>query len=199
MSASTTSRWRSCAPCSATSSAEAETAVVNLDDAETRAARREPPDAVTFSLADAERRLSAPPTSSRQPLAIAFAVAERRERRDGCGSGCRSPAATTSPTPSPRSPPPGPPASRSPPRPRRWPASPACGGASTSSATRGGVTVIDDFGHNPDKIAATLATCHAFPGRLLLFFQPHGYGPLAHHAHASSSPPSPKAWPATTS
>ncbi|HEY0132341.1 MAG TPA: Mur ligase family protein [Allosphingosinicella sp.] len=44
--------------------------------------------------------------------------------------------------------------------------------------TRGGVTVIDDFGHNPDKIAATLATCHAFPGRLLLFFQPHGYGPL---------------------
>jgi UDP-N-acetylmuramate--alanine ligase len=42
----------------------------------------------------------------------------------------------------------------------------------------GGVTVIDDFGHNPDKIAATLRTLHAFPGRLLLFFQPHGYGPL---------------------
>ena len=42
----------------------------------------------------------------------------------------------------------------------------------------GGVTVIDDFGHNPDKIAATLKTLHAFPGRLLLFFQPHGYGPL---------------------
>jgi UDP-N-acetylmuramate--alanine ligase len=44
--------------------------------------------------------------------------------------------------------------------------------------TSGGVTVIDDFGHNPDKIAATLATLHAFPGRLLVFFQPHGYGPL---------------------
>ena len=42
----------------------------------------------------------------------------------------------------------------------------------------GGVTVIDDFGHNPDKIAATLATAHAHPGRLLVFFQPHGYGPL---------------------
>jgi len=42
----------------------------------------------------------------------------------------------------------------------------------------GGVTVIDDFGHNPDKIAATLQTLHAFPGRLLLFFQPHGYNPL---------------------
>jgi UDP-N-acetylmuramate--alanine ligase len=41
-----------------------------------------------------------------------------------------------------------------------------------------GVAVIDDFGHNPDKIAATLDTLHAFPGRLLLLFQPHGYGPL---------------------
>jgi UDP-N-acetylmuramate--alanine ligase len=42
----------------------------------------------------------------------------------------------------------------------------------------GGVTVIDDFGHNPDKIKATLATLHAFPGRLLIMFQPHGFGPL---------------------
>ncbi|QNA82691.1 UDP-N-acetylmuramate--alanine ligase [Sphingomonas sp. So64.6b] len=42
----------------------------------------------------------------------------------------------------------------------------------------GGVSVIDDFGHNPDKIAATLDTLHAFPGRLLILFQPHGYGPL---------------------
>jgi len=41
-----------------------------------------------------------------------------------------------------------------------------------------GVAVIDDFGHNPDKIAATLDTLHAFPGRLLILFQPHGYGPL---------------------
>jgi UDP-N-acetylmuramate--alanine ligase len=41
-----------------------------------------------------------------------------------------------------------------------------------------GVTVIDDFGHNPDKIAATLSALHAFEGRLLIFFQPHGYGPL---------------------
>jgi UDP-N-acetylmuramate--alanine ligase len=43
----------------------------------------------------------------------------------------------------------------------------------------GGVTVIDDFGHNPDKIAATLETLTAQPGRLLIMFQPHGYGPLA--------------------
>jgi UDP-N-acetylmuramate--alanine ligase len=41
-----------------------------------------------------------------------------------------------------------------------------------------GIRVIDDFAHNPDKIAATLRTLHAFPGRLLVFFQPHGYGPL---------------------
>ena len=40
------------------------------------------------------------------------------------------------------------------------------------------ITVIDDFGHNPDKIAATLSALHAFPGRLLIYFQPHGYGPL---------------------
>jgi UDP-N-acetylmuramate--alanine ligase len=40
------------------------------------------------------------------------------------------------------------------------------------------VTVIDDFGHNPDKITATLATLHAFPGRLLVMWQPHGYNPI---------------------
>ena len=44
--------------------------------------------------------------------------------------------------------------------------------------TAGGVTVIDDFAHNPDKIAASLATLTAQPGRLLILFQPHGYGPL---------------------
>ena len=40
------------------------------------------------------------------------------------------------------------------------------------------ITVIDDFAHNPDKIAATLKTLHAFDGRLLILFQPHGFGPL---------------------
>jgi UDP-N-acetylmuramate--alanine ligase len=48
----------------------------------------------------------------------------------------------------------------------------------TVGVTRG-VTVIDDFAHNPDKIAATLETLTAGPGRLLIMFQPHGYGPLA--------------------
>lgn len=41
-----------------------------------------------------------------------------------------------------------------------------------------GVTVIDDFGHNPEKCAATLRTLKAAPGRVIAFFQPHGYGPL---------------------
>jgi UDP-N-acetylmuramate--alanine ligase len=44
--------------------------------------------------------------------------------------------------------------------------------------TAKGVTVIDDFAHNPDKILATLTTLHAFSGRLLVMFQPHGFGPL---------------------
>ncbi|WP_426050472.1 Mur ligase family protein [Brevundimonas sp. SL161] len=41
-----------------------------------------------------------------------------------------------------------------------------------------GITVLDDFAHNPDKIAATVKTLHAFDGRLLVLFQPHGFGPL---------------------
>jgi UDP-N-acetylmuramate--alanine ligase len=40
------------------------------------------------------------------------------------------------------------------------------------------ITIIDDFAHNPDKISATLETLHAFPGRLLVMFQPHGYLPI---------------------
>ena len=44
--------------------------------------------------------------------------------------------------------------------------------------TPAGVTVIDDFGHNPEKCRATLRTLKAHPGRVIAFFQPHGYGPL---------------------
>ena len=42
----------------------------------------------------------------------------------------------------------------------------------------GGVMVIDDFGHNPDKVAATLATLKSQAGPVIAFFQPHGFGPL---------------------
>ncbi|MDE2595546.1 MAG: UDP-N-acetylmuramate--alanine ligase [Sphingomonadales bacterium] len=47
----------------------------------------------------------------------------------------------------------------------------------------GGITVIDDFGHNPEKCAATLTTLKAHPGRVIAFFQPHGYGPLRQMGH----------------
>ncbi|HQV03061.1 MULTISPECIES: Mur ligase family protein [unclassified Novosphingobium] len=46
-----------------------------------------------------------------------------------------------------------------------------------------GITVIDDFGHNPEKCAATLTTLKAQPGRVIAFFQPHGYGPLRQMGH----------------
>lgn len=46
-----------------------------------------------------------------------------------------------------------------------------------------GVTVIDDFGHNPEKCAATLRTLKTHPGRVIAFFQPHGYGPLRQMGH----------------
>ena len=39
------------------------------------------------------------------------------------------------------------------------------------------ITVIDDFAHNPDKIAAALATLHLLAPRLRVWFQPHGFGP----------------------
>ena len=41
-----------------------------------------------------------------------------------------------------------------------------------------GVTVVDDFGHNPAKIAASLRTARLRAGRVLAVFQPHGFGPL---------------------
>lgn len=48
--------------------------------------------------------------------------------------------------------------------------------------TCGGVTVVDDFGHNPAKVAASLRTARlrteAAGGRVLAVFQPHGFGPL---------------------
>ncbi len=44
--------------------------------------------------------------------------------------------------------------------------------------TANGMTVFDDFGHNPDKIRASLSALHEFDGRLIVYFQPHGFGPL---------------------
>jgi UDP-N-acetylmuramate--alanine ligase len=41
--------------------------------------------------------------------------------------------------------------------------------------------VVDDFGHNPAKVAASLQAAHlrlGEGGRVLAVFQPHGFGPL---------------------
>lgn len=40
------------------------------------------------------------------------------------------------------------------------------------------IIVIDDFAHNPDKIRATLDCLNEHSGRLIIFFQMHGFGPL---------------------
>jgi UDP-N-acetylmuramate-alanine ligase len=40
-----------------------------------------------------------------------------------------------------------------------------------------GVTIIDDFAHNADKITAALATAKLRAPRVLAIYQPHGYGP----------------------
>jgi UDP-N-acetylmuramate--alanine ligase len=40
-----------------------------------------------------------------------------------------------------------------------------------------GVEVIDDFAHNPEKIAAAIKTAKLRSKRVLAIYQPHGYGP----------------------
>ncbi|MGD8375076.1 MAG: Mur ligase domain-containing protein [Acidobacteriota bacterium] len=46
---------------------------------------------------------------------------------------------------------------------------------------RRGVEVIDDFAHNPDKVAAALDALRGVPGRLHVAFQLHGFGPARMH------------------
>lgn len=43
--------------------------------------------------------------------------------------------------------------------------------------TEHGITVIDDYAHNPDKIRATLETLKKYPGYTWAVFQPHGFAP----------------------
>ena len=40
------------------------------------------------------------------------------------------------------------------------------------------ITVIDDFAHNPDKIKASVGALRQYDGRLIIMFQPHGFGPM---------------------
>src|SRR5687768_7621683 len=158
--------------------AAADTAILNLDDEETRLLSLDvlPDRLVTVSLADEAANLHASEIAE-EPLAVGFTVTER-DSRDQARVRLRVPgrhnvsnalAALAA---------------------ARACAVPLGDAAAALEGFRGlrrrfeivgeakGVTMIDDFAHNPDKIAATLATLHAFPGRLLILFQPHGFGPL---------------------
>jgi UDP-N-acetylmuramate--alanine ligase len=158
--------------------AKAQTVVLNLDNAETAAllAGLTPAQAITYSLSSSQAHFFAsPPIQS--PLGIAFQVKARETgeavevhlKVPGLHNVANALAALS--------------------------AAQACGVPLAESAAHLGefsgirrrlevvgasneITVIDDFAHNPDKISATLETLHAFPGRLLIMFQPHGYGPL---------------------
>src|SRR5262252_3699777 len=158
--------------------AKAQTAVLNLDNAETAAlwVGLKPGQAITYSLNSAQAHLLAsPPVQS--PAGTRFQVKARETSEivevdlkvPGLHNVANALAALG--------------------------AAMACGVALASAAahlcefsgirrrlevvgTANEITVVDDFAHNPDKISATLETLHAFPGRLLLMFQPHGYGPI---------------------
>jgi UDP-N-acetylmuramate--alanine ligase len=158
--------------------AKAQTVVLNLDNAETAAllAGLEPAQAITYSLNSSQAHFFAsPPIQS--PLGIAFQVKARETgeavevhlKVPGLHNVANALAALG--------------------------AARACGVPFAEAAVHlgefsgirrrlevvgasNGIIVVDDFAHNPDKISATLETLHAFPGRLLMMFQPHGYGPL---------------------
>ncbi len=40
------------------------------------------------------------------------------------------------------------------------------------------ITVIDDFAHNPDKVKSSVSALRQYDGRLIIMFQPHGFGPM---------------------
>lgn len=43
--------------------------------------------------------------------------------------------------------------------------------------TDSGVYVVDDFAHNPEKIKAAVSAARGLSSRLLVIYQPHGFGP----------------------
>ncbi len=42
---------------------------------------------------------------------------------------------------------------------------------------KNGIWVIDDYAHNPVKCAAAIKACQPVAGKVVAWFQPHGYGP----------------------
>ena len=41
-----------------------------------------------------------------------------------------------------------------------------------------GITFIDDFAHNPDKVSASVSALKDYTGRIIVMFQPHGFAPM---------------------
>lgn len=48
---------------------------------------------------------------------------------------------------------------------------------------KNGIYVIDDYAHNPAKCAASIAACQPIAGKVVAWFQPHGYGPTRFLRH----------------
>jgi len=48
---------------------------------------------------------------------------------------------------------------------------------------KGGVTLIDDFAHNPVKCARSIEACQPISEKMIAWFQPHGYGPTKFLRH----------------
>ena len=44
--------------------------------------------------------------------------------------------------------------------------------------SKNGITIIDDFAHNPDKVSASVSALKDYKGRLIIMFQPHGFAPM---------------------
>src|SRR6476620_615520 len=42
---------------------------------------------------------------------------------------------------------------------------------------KNGIWVIDDYAHNPAKVAASIRSVQPLAQKIIAWFQPHGYGP----------------------
>jgi UDP-N-acetylmuramate--alanine ligase len=50
-------------------------------------------------------------------------------------------------------------------------------GQKNINGTSDGIWVIDDYAHNPAKVAAAIRSVQPLAGKVIAWFQPHGYGP----------------------
>jgi UDP-N-acetylmuramate--alanine ligase len=130
---------------------KARVAVLNLNNGDGGSGRHPPRPGPDLQPGRRERRPAG--TDRPRPDGVAFTARERRRSSTDQADGARPPQRLNALA---AWPPPGHRPSQPTPR-RRWPRSAACA-AAWSRGHQGGVTVIGDFAHNPDKITATLAT-----------------------------------------